>query len=111
MYPAMVQVPVRIPVRHRSVMRARRQRTLGVLAILIMLAVVLVFAPRAVQTMAHSAIEPWQSYTVARGDTLWDIAATHSKGRDVRLVVADIKRVNRLKSADIDPGQHLVIPQ
>lgn len=110
MYAAAVQGPVRTSVRHRSVMRVRRQRTLRVLAVLIVLAAVLVFAPRAVQTMAHSNMEPWQAYTVARGDTLWDIAVAHSRGRDVRLVVADIKRANRLGSADIEPGQQLVVP-
>lgn len=111
MYAAVVQVPVRTPVQHRSVMRARRLRTLRTLAVLVVLAAVLVFAPRAVQTMAHSDIEPRQAYTVARGDTLWDIAAAHSNGRDVRLVVSDIKRENRLKSADIEPGQQLVVPR
>jgi len=61
--------------------------------------------------MPHTAVVPWQAYTVARGDTLWDIASVHSGGRDVRVVVSEIKRANRLKTADIEPGQLLTIPR
>lgn len=72
---------------------------------------VLVFAPRAVHTMARSEMAPAATHIVEPGDTLWDIAAQYSGREDVRLVIAAIKRQNRLSSSVVQPGQHLVIPR
>ena len=50
--------------------------------------------------------------TVARGDTVWSIAAKHStQSQDVRDVIAVIQQVNNLnRSVDIYPGQTLRVP-
>jgi nucleoid-associated protein YgaU len=49
-------------------------------------------------------------YVVQSGDTLWDIAASHSDpGEDIRRVVRDIRKLSET-SATIHPGQVLFIP-
>ncbi|WP_236830120.1 LysM peptidoglycan-binding domain-containing protein [Blastococcus sp. KM273128] len=47
---------------------------------------------------------------VEPGDTLWSIAGAAAGGRDVRDVIVDIRRLNGLESAAIDPGQVLMLP-
>lgn len=49
--------------------------------------------------------------TVHTGDTLWDIAKKYADGSDdIRYIIYIIKDRNGLKSADIKPGQKLIIP-
>lgn len=49
--------------------------------------------------------------TVQPGDTLWQIAAVYGdERRDIRDVIYHIKRQNHLSTADIYPGQVLIIP-
>jgi len=46
------------------------------------------------------------------GDTLWNIAATHtSSGGDVQETIERISQANHLKSATLQVGQTLRIPQ
>jgi hypothetical protein len=53
----------------------------------------------------------YQTYRVAVGDTLWEIAADHmDPGDDVRKMVFRIREVNDLDEAVIFPGQELRIP-
>ncbi|MGY1826855.1 LysM peptidoglycan-binding domain-containing protein [Blastococcus sp. SYSU DS0541] len=47
---------------------------------------------------------------VEPGDTLWSIAGAVAEGRDVRDVIVDIRRLNRLDTAQITPGQVLLLP-
>ncbi len=47
------------------------------------------------------------SITVRSGDTLWSIAATVAPERDPRQVVADLERINQLRSPVLVPGQLL----
>lgn len=53
---------------------------------------------------------------VCRGDTLWDIAKSEQenndyyKGKDVREIIFDIKKVNNLTSPDLRVNQKLLIP-
>lgn len=50
-------------------------------------------------------------YKVRSGDSLWDIAQTHTPaGRDVRDTIESIKRINELETSLIRPGQVLEIP-
>lgn len=50
------------------------------------------------------------SVVVQPGDTLWSIAAPAARGGDVRVEIAEIRRINRLSSARLVPGQTLHLP-
>ncbi len=50
--------------------------------------------------------------TVRPGDTLWSIAAEHSKASaDMQEVVDRISAANHLQSGTLQPGEHLRIPE
>ncbi|EYE88207.1 hypothetical protein Q428_09250 [Fervidicella metallireducens AeB] len=50
--------------------------------------------------------------TVNQGDTLWKIAKEHKReNEDVRKLIYEIRKINKLDSAVIVPGQTLLIPQ
>lgn len=52
-----------------------------------------------------------QVVTVHTGDTLWDIAKKYADGKDdIRYIIYSIKDRNGLQTADIKPGQKLIIP-
>lgn len=97
------------PVQRRLSTRTRRTITLRVLGLLLALLVVLV-APQVVHTMQKPAEAAMLTYVVVQGDTLWDIAAQHSEGKDLRRVVSAIRQASNLKSAEIRPGMLLSIP-
>lgn len=51
-------------------------------------------------------------YVVSAGETLWEVAASHSgPGTDIRNLIADIKDISGIESSTIYPGQILRIPQ
>jgi LysM repeat protein len=94
----------------RTPKRVRRARTLRLLMLVLVL-VGLVVAPRTVFTMGHTEAPAHTTYTVAESETLWEIASRYSGGQDVRDVIYAIKQANHLKTATVQPGQTLVIPQ
>ena len=51
-----------------------------------------------------------QYVSVAPGQSLWQLAEQVAPQADPREVVADILSLNRLESADVQPGQELAIP-
>ena len=48
--------------------------------------------------------------SIAPGQSLWQLAEQVAPQADPREVVADILALNRLASADLQPGQELAIP-
>lgn len=71
-------------------------------------AVVVVFAWfGAGATSAHSNTAVPAQVVVHDGDTLWSIAGRVAPGRDPRAVVDQLRRVNRLRSPNLVPGQVL----
>lgn len=99
------------PARRFSAKAKRRARTFRMLIVLLVAAFVLVFAPKAVFTMAHTSAPAVEHYTVRTGDTLWEIADQYTKGGDVRDTIYAIKQANHLQTATVIPGQVLAIPQ
>jgi LysM repeat protein len=97
--------------RKRTSMRARRRLTLGLLGGLVILLTVFVLAPKTVFMLGRADAAALQSYTVAPGDTLWEIADQYSNGQDVRKLIYTIKQTNHLQTANVIPGQVLLIPQ
>lgn len=61
---------------------------------------------------ANNRAIAYQKYYVHSGDTLWTIAAER-KGEniDIRKYVYDLRQLNNLKSANIYPGQELLLPK
>jgi nucleoid-associated protein YgaU len=51
------------------------------------------------------------TYVVQPGDTLWNIALSVDKQHDTRAVVDEIERLNGMTSADLKPGQVLILPE
>ena len=53
----------------------------------------------------------YKSISIESGDTLWDIAEEYmtSDYDSVNEYIAELKKINCLKSDDIQSGQHLII--
>lgn len=49
--------------------------------------------------------------TVRQGECLWDIASRYSEGKDVRMVISEIRAHNGMADADLYPGMVLEIPE
>jgi len=50
-------------------------------------------------------------HTVAPGETLWEYAAVLAEaGQDVREVVADLRELNGLRTAELEAGQVVLLP-
>ena len=55
--------------------------------------------------------QPYGSYTVAPGDTLWSVAIKHyPPSEDPRVAVEAVRQVNGIEGYRIHPGEHLEIP-
>jgi LysM repeat protein len=56
--------------------------------------------------------QQYVTVTVRPGDTLWSIAAAHSRASaDMQEVVDRISDANHLQGGTLQPGQHLRIPE
>ena len=66
--------------------------------------------PVAARTQRTPAPPP-RTVVVQYGDSIWTLARRYGDPhRDVRAVVAAIGRANRVKAAELQPGQRLLIP-
>ena len=67
-------------------------------------------ASQAAPPSAASAAQQHERITVQAGDSLWSFARQVAPDRDPRDVVATIRDLNDLTSAELSPGQQLVLP-
>jgi len=73
------------------------------------IAVGLLFAGPGAQAGAEAGTEA-PVYTVLAGETLWSIAQQLAPGQDPRMTIDQLMRTNNLRSADIRPGDVLLLP-
>ncbi|QOX62758.1 LysM peptidoglycan-binding domain-containing protein [Anoxybacterium hadale] len=61
---------------------------------------------------SESLMKPiYSEILVQSGDTLWDLAQEFGpEGKDTRMVIHEICRINELQANDIYPGQKILIP-
>jgi LysM repeat protein len=69
-----------------------------------------VFLLYSTRVAAQTPEPPPALHQVVAGQTLWEIASDLETGRDLRAVIAEIQSLNNLATADIRPGQVLVLP-
>lgn len=81
------------------------------LVVVVLLAVGLLVAPQAFAGTDEPVQSSVSTYTVATGDTLWDIAATLTPaGGDVSVTVADIIQLNRMEGSGLIAGEQILVP-
>ncbi len=98
--------------RRRAAARRRRLRGLSRLALLVLVLFATIWVGVHVANATSDAASiTEQHYTVRAGDTLWNVARRSYPGNlDTRQLVFRIERRNGLASADIHPGEALVLP-
>lgn len=85
--------------------RTYRRRRVGAAVFAVIIAYALYAAARA------DAEQQPLYHTVASGETLWSIAASHySPSEDPRVAMEEIRRSNSLEGYSIRPGEHLELP-
>lgn len=93
--------------RRRYVLKNKRRFAL----VLMLLTLITIFTGLIVNAGATSGVRnTYQTFQVAKGDTLWRIASIHSDNSDIRAYIYDMKLLNKLKTDDINIGQVLLLP-
>jgi LysM repeat protein len=89
----------------------RGRLVLAALATLVLAAVLTVVAPAVAHLGAPAAVpaDAPAVVIVQPGDTLWSIARRIAPDRDARVVVADLRRLNSLPTAELEVGQRLQV--
>lgn len=80
------------------------------LAMLVVLAVAVLFSARSAATMDPGAEVATERIVVAPGQTLWAIASEHAADGDVRGMVDQIEQLNALDTSMLYAGQELFVP-
>ena len=85
-------------------------RTISILVILIL--IILLFSNK-----TYSKVDTkYKEESIILGDTLWSISQEEAKNnkyfenKDIREIVSEIKRINKLDNLDLREGQKLLIP-
>lgn len=83
---------------------------IGRFILAISLTIILVFSFSSKDASCNSDTK-YIKITVYPGDTLWKIAAQNNASKiDIRKLIYEIREINNLESANIFPGQELVVP-
>lgn len=105
-----------VPAARRAVQAEERPLRLtrrGRLVVLLLAGLVLAGGIRGGHALADGPSRALEvtTYTVAAGETLWEIAAEQARpGEDVRDVVLELKSLNDLRTAGLAAGQQIVLP-
>lgn len=85
-------------------------RTISILGILIL--IIILFSNK-----TYSKVDTeYKEESIILGDTLWSISQEEAKNnkyfenKDIREIVSEIKRINKLDNLDLREGQKLLIP-
>ena len=85
-------------------------RTISILVILIL--IIILFSNK-----TYSKVDTkYKEESIILGDTLWSISQEEAKSnkyfenKDIREIVSEIKRINKLDNLDLKEGQKLLIP-
>ena len=85
-------------------------RTMSILVILIL--IIILFSNK-----TYSKVDTkYKEESIILGDTLWSISQQEAKSnkyfenKDIREIVSEIKRINKLDNLDLKEGQKLLIP-
>lgn len=85
-------------------------RTISILVILIL--IIILFSNK-----TYSKVDTkYKEESIILGDTLWSISQEEAKNnkyfenKDIREIVSEIKRINKLDNLDLREGQKLLIP-
>lgn len=68
-----------------------------------------VLVPRLAAVAVSVRSEP-AVHVIRSGETLWEVARQNASGQDPRQYVDRLLQVNRLASAQVFPGQELILP-
>ena len=95
--------------RRRQREKKKNSRRLRCLAFLIIFAIALfIFLTSAANA---TKISDTKTYVISTGDTLWSISEyCNTENRDVRRVMDDIMRLNKMSTAKLNVGDKLIIP-
>jgi len=100
--------------RSRSGRRQLRRRLAGLLrfAVFLLLIFIAVWAGvRVAHAGTDASVYTGHQYVVRGGDTLWNIAAgEYGERADLRRAVYEIREVNHLQGAGLQPGVRLTLP-
>lgn len=95
--------------RERRMTLTARGRRAAVLVVVLSIGVVLL-AGRAAAADDSGPLRV-EVYTVATGDTLWQIASrVTTPGEDIRDVVIRLEELNRMSSVDLRAGEQILVP-
>ncbi|WP_062517913.1 LysM peptidoglycan-binding domain-containing protein [Demequina gelatinilytica] len=91
--------------------RARRTRAGRTLGVTLLLAAAAVLGPQAFASDEPGEPVAVHAYTVAAGETLWDIAASLTpSGADVRDMIIEIQHLNAMPTTDLAAGEQIYLP-
>jgi hypothetical protein len=93
-----------------TVRLTRRGRVVLVMTVMFALVIAGLTLGHGSSLAASHAPAAHQRVTVEAGETLWAVAARVAPHDDPRIVIADIESFNHLQTANVEPGQQLVIP-
>jgi LysM repeat protein len=90
--------------------KAGKANKAGKAGIVIVVALVSLAGGHGFLATAHEGAETPKTHMVSNGETLWTVAHDYAPSEDPRSYVHRVQRLNRLSSAQVFPGQTLILP-